>query len=133
MKNPNDQRENPDLSLEGSLFCSVAIDDDDLLDCFLHSPDQAGIPFALDCETAADAQTRNAELQQLAQREPNKFARQMLAPDACVWCHVKEPNAPWKIFLPNELLKPAARWCHLALGHVSSSCLGDTMAMHFCN
>jgi len=108
MKNPNDQRENPDLSLEGSSFCSVAIDDDDLLDCFLHSPDQAGIPFVLDCEAAADAQTRDAELQQLAQREPNKFVLQMLAPDTCAWCCVKERNAPWKIFLPNELLEPAA-------------------------
>ena len=67
MKNPNDQHENTDLSLEGSSFCSMAIDNDDLLDCFVHSPDQAGTPFALDHETVADAQTRDAELQQLAQ------------------------------------------------------------------
>jgi hypothetical protein len=73
MKNPNDQYKNPDSSLKGSSFYSVAIDDDDLLNCFVHSPDQAGIPFVLDYETTADAQTRDAKLQQLAQREPTKF------------------------------------------------------------
>jgi hypothetical protein len=57
IENPNDQCKNPDS----------AINDDDLLDCFVHSPDQAGIPFVLDHKTAADAQTRDAELQQLAQ------------------------------------------------------------------
>jgi hypothetical protein len=125
--------ENPDSSLQGFSFYSMAIEDDDLLDCFVHLPDQAGVPFVLDYETAADAQTRDAELQQLAQREPTKFVRQMLAPNTHVWCCIKEPHVPWKIFLPNELLEPAARWCHLALGHVGGSRLGDTTTMHFCN
>jgi hypothetical protein len=133
MKNPNDQYKNPDSSLKGSSFYSMAIDDDYLLDCFVHLPDQAGIPFVLDYETIADAQTRDAELQQLAQREPTKFVRQMLAPNTHVWCYIKEPHVPWKIFLPNELLEPATRWYHLALGHVGSARLGDTMTMHFCN
>jgi hypothetical protein len=90
MKNPNDQYKNPDSSLKGSSFYSMAIDDDDLLDCFVHLPDQAGIPFVLDHETIADAQTRDAELQQLAQREPTKFVRQMLAPNTHVWCYIKK-------------------------------------------
>jgi hypothetical protein len=38
-----------------------------------------------------------------------------------------------KIFLPNELFEPAIRWYHLALGHIGSSCLWDTMKMHFYN
>jgi hypothetical protein len=131
-KNPNDQYKNPDSSLDDSLY-SMAIDDDDLLDCFVHLPDQAGIPFVLDYETIADAQTRDAELQHSVQQEPNKYVQQMLAPNTHVWCYIKEPHAPWKIFLPNELLEPSIRWYHLALGHVGSSRLGDTMQMHFYN
>jgi hypothetical protein len=50
MKNPNDQYKNPDSSLDDSSY-SMAIDDDDLLDCFVHLPDQAGIPFVLDYKT----------------------------------------------------------------------------------
>jgi hypothetical protein len=72
-KNPGNQCKNDDLSLNDSWLCSMAINDDDLLDCFVHLPDQAGVTFALDYETVADAQklgTRDAELQQLAQQDP---------------------------------------------------------------
>jgi hypothetical protein len=85
----------------------MAIDDDDLLDCFVHLPDQAGIPFVLDYETIADAQIGEAKLQHLVQQEQNKYVQQMLAPNTHVWCYIKEPHAPWKIFLPNELLEPS--------------------------
>jgi hypothetical protein len=73
IKNPNDQCKNHDSSPNGSLFCSTAIDDDDLFDCFVHLTDQAGVPFVLDCKAVADAQTQDAELQQLAQQDPNEF------------------------------------------------------------
>jgi hypothetical protein len=111
----------------------MAIDDDDLLDCFVHLPDQAGIPFVFDYETIADAQTRDAKLQQLAQREPTKYIRQLLAPNMHVWCYISEPNVPWKIFLPNELLEPVIHWYHLALNHIGGSSLWDTIRMHFYN
>jgi hypothetical protein len=111
----------------------MAIDDDDLFDCFVHISDQAGIPFVLDYETIADAQTWDAELQQLAQQEPMKCIRQILAPNVHIWCYINEPNAPWKIFIPNELFELAIRWYHLALGHIGSSHLWDTMLMHVYN
>jgi hypothetical protein len=93
MKNPTDQYKNLDLSLDDSLY-SMAIDNDDLLDCFVHLPDQAGIPFVLDYKNIADAQTWDAELQHLAQLEPKKYVQQMLAPNTYVWCYIKEPYAP---------------------------------------
>jgi hypothetical protein len=105
-KNPNDQYKNPDLSLDDSLY-SMVINDDNILDCFVHLPDQADIPFVLDYKNIADAQTRDAELQHLVQQEPNKYVQQMLAPNTHIWCYIKEPHAPSKIFLPNELLQPA--------------------------
>jgi hypothetical protein len=80
-----------------------------------------------------NAQTWDAELQRLAPREPDEHVPQMLAPDAHTWCHIKELNAPWKMRSPNKLLESAARWRHFALGHIGSSCMGDTMQMHFCN
>ena len=48
----------------------MAIDNDSLLDCFVHLPDQSGIPFVLDYETIAAAQSRDATLQQLAIDHP---------------------------------------------------------------
>jgi hypothetical protein len=114
-------------------FYSMAIDDADLLDCFVHLPTQQGNPFVVDYENIADAQGRDAELAALAQQHPQKFVKQLLAPDVNVWCYIKAENAPWKIYLPNELLEPSIRWYHLALGHIGSTRLNDTIAMHFYN
>jgi hypothetical protein len=86
IKNPNDQYKNRNSSLNDSSFYSMAIDD--LFDCFVHLPDQAGISFVLDYETIANAQTRDTELQQLAQQEPMKYICQLLATNVHVWCYI---------------------------------------------
>ena len=54
----------------------------------------------------------------------------MLAPDVQVTCYIPEPNTPWKIYLPEELLGDAIRWYHLALGHIGQNRLYDTMSLH---
>jgi hypothetical protein len=77
--------------------------------------------------------TWNAELQQLAQREPDEFVRQTLAPNTHPWCCGKELNAPWKTCLPNKSLESAAQWHHLGLGRIGTSRLRDTMQVHFCD
>jgi hypothetical protein len=113
-------------------FYSMAIDDPSLLDCFVHLPDQAGVPFVLTYENIAEAQARDAELLQFIANEPNKFVPQMLSPNISVYCYVRQPNEPWKIYLPTELLDSAIRWYHLALSHIGSSRLYDTiMSLHF--
>ena len=40
----------------------MAIDDPNLIDCFVHPPVQTDQPFVLDYETIADAQQRDASL-----------------------------------------------------------------------
>jgi Integrase zinc binding domain len=109
----------------------MAIDDDNLLDCFVNLPLSEGLPFVLDYATIADAQTRDALLQQKAQTHPQQYVHQLLAPNTTVTCFIPEPNAPWKIYLPAELITDATRWYHLALGHIGSRRLLDTMRMHF--
>ena len=110
---------------------ATLLDDNQLIDCFVHLPDQAGIPFVLDYETIATAQAGDAQLQQLAAQHPARYVQQMLAPNRPVYCYIKEINAPWKIYLPDELLEAAIRWYHLALGHVGSNRLHATMAAQF--
>ena len=67
-------------------FYSIAIDDPNLLDCFVNLPFSEGTPFVLNYETIADAQSRDAELLALAQNEPNKYVKQRLALDLDVYC-----------------------------------------------
>jgi transposase InsO family protein len=40
------------------------------------------------------------------------------------------PDAPWKIYIPSNLLTDVVRWYHLALGHIGISRLADTLRMH---
>jgi hypothetical protein len=109
----------------------MAIDDDNLLDCFLHLPASSGIPFVLGYDTIRARQAEDARLTLLRQETPHTFMEQLLAPDTMIVCYIPEPNAPWKIYLPTDLLDTAVRWYHLALGHVGQTRLHDTMAAHF--
>jgi Integrase zinc binding domain len=131
--NPNTQYSEP---IDGPTptfesFFSLALDNDNLLDCFVNLPSSEGLQFVLDYAMIADAQTRDALLQQKAQEQPQHYVPQLLALATMVTCYIPEPNAPWKIYLPAELVTDATRWYHLALGHIGSRCLLDTMQMHF--
>jgi RNase H-like domain found in reverse transcriptase/Integrase zinc binding domain/Reverse transcriptase (RNA-dependent DNA polymerase) len=112
-------------------YYSMAINDDNLLDCFINLPESEGVPFIPDYATIANAQTWDAELLQKANEQPQKYVQQILAPGTSVYCYIREPNAPWKIYIPQELVSDAPRWYHLALGHIGARRLLDTMQMHF--
>jgi transposase InsO family protein len=112
-------------------FYSMAIDDNDLFDCFVHLPDAEGVPFQMDYQTIANAQAGDALLQQRLQEQPQRYARQMLAPGTEVVCYMPEGNVPWKICLPDAILDNAVRWYHLALSHLGSRRLHDTISKHF--
>ena len=111
----------------------MAIDDPDLVDCFVHLPAQQGHEFVLDYETIANAQAQDAELQNLVQKYPQRYVQQLLAPNLQVYCYIPNPNDSWKIYLPNALLEPSIHWYHHALSHIGGSRLYDTMSMHFHN
>ena len=108
----------------------MAIDDDDLLDCFINLPQSEGVPFQLDYGTISTAQVGDARLAALRQQQPQRFAEQLLAPDTSVVCYIPEPGSPWKIYLPSQLLDNAIRWYHLALGHCGQNCVFDSINIH---
>ena len=117
-------------TLPADSYYSMAIDDDDLLDCFVNLPASSGVPFVLDYKSIADAQLGDARLQDLRQKQPDSFVDQLLAPNTNVVCYIPQPNAPWKIYLPTQLLRSAINWYHLALGHIGQNRLHDSMAQH---
>ena len=53
----------------------MAINDDNLIYCFLHLPDQAGIPFVMEYKTIGEVQIRDANLMALAAKYPAKYLR----------------------------------------------------------
>ena len=114
-----------------NLYHSMVTDKPSLLDCFVHLPESSGTLFVLDYSTIAEAQGRDASLQQLAKDQPKRYAQQLLAPGTMVFCYIPGPDVPWKIYLPQELLDNAIQWYHLALGHIGMNRLHDTISMHF--
>jgi hypothetical protein len=98
---------------------TLLADDDDLIDLFVHLPLLENVPFVLDYQLIAQAQTGDAHLQQLHNRTPANFQQQLLAPNTSIWCYTVDPNQQWKIYLPDSLLECAIQWYHhLALGHI---------------
>ncbi len=114
-------------------FFSMAIDNDDLRDCFVHLPGQQNIPFRMDYQTTiATAQERDAALLlEHMEREPTTVVRRLLTPNVHVYCytaHPDAPDAPWKIYIPTNLLTDVVRWHHLA--HIGISRLADALRTH---
>jgi RNase H-like domain found in reverse transcriptase len=67
--------DDPNLALKDSdvdSFYSMAIDDDNLLECFIHLPEQQGIPFNIDYQRIATTQMQDAALLEHAQKEPHR-------------------------------------------------------------
>jgi hypothetical protein len=132
--NPNNFEKYDPMDLHSNAYYSMATEqDDDLAHCFAQLPDQAGIPFVLDLQTIAQAQERDADLTQLKATHPLQYVDRLLAPDVQVCCYEKQPQDSLRIYLPDELLETAVRWYHLALSHIGSNRLYDTMSMHFYN
>jgi hypothetical protein len=107
-------------------FYSMAIDDPDLLDCFVHLPDQQDIPFQMDFQTIAQAQSQDAALLEQSQSEPYKVQRRNYD-GTQVYCYISSPGGPSRIYLPINLLQDTVQWYHLALGHCGTSRLADTL------
>ena len=123
----------PSIDLPNELldtFYSVAIDDDDLLDCFINLLTVMEVPFVLDYKIMQDAQCNDAPWQVLLQKFPKQYVQQQLTHNVQLHCHIKDPQAPWKIYLPTLLLDTAVKWCHLALGHAGQNNLCDTIQQH---
>ncbi|GAX21143.1 hypothetical protein FisN_UnNu089, partial [Fistulifera solaris] len=112
---------------------SMALDDSDLLDCFVNLPPTEVVPFVVDYRTIREAQLRDARLNLLREKHPEKFLMNQLAPDLELCCYIPAPSEPWKVYLPDELLRPAVEWYHHTLGHLGQRRLEDTIGIHLYN
>jgi Integrase zinc binding domain len=96
------------------------------------------VPFVLDYQSIAQVQIGDAQLQQLRNCTPANFQQHLLALNISIWCHTNnanqvDANQQWKIYLPDALLANATCWYHLALSHIGTNCLTDTMSETFYN
>jgi hypothetical protein len=65
------------------------------------------IPFILTYANIAQAQPGDAQLQLLCTQKPNQYTRKLLAPNMSLWCYQKAQDQPWRIYLPQDVLKRA--------------------------
>ena len=108
-----------------------SIDDDDLIDLFVHLPPVEHAPFALDYPTIAHAQAGDAQLAQQQQATPLRFQQRQMAVNVSIWYYRPAGDKPWKIYLPDAILARSIKWYHLALSHIGSKRLDETMSMVF--
>ena len=113
---------------------SFLIDDTDMLECFLNFPDvDPEHPFVLDCSVIADAQNNDAILLQLSQEQPDKCSRQLLDQNLSLICCTSEPNAPFKMCIPDASLDKMMHWYHQTMTHLGANRLAETVGLHFCH
>ena len=121
-----------DNTSQSQSFYSL-LEDEDLVDCFVNLPANENVPFELRYDAIRDAQQNDQQLPVLRQKHPDQYEEILLAPDTLVWCHQEDITKPTRIYLPESLLNNAIRWYHLALGHIGSTRLYETMSLHFHN
>ena len=85
----------------------------------------------LSFEACAAAQTQDATLQQKLVTNPARYVLNQLAPNANVICYLPQPNAPWKICIPDSKLDEIIQWHHTHLGHPGIKRTSDTIALHY--
>ena len=107
-------------------FHTMVIDDDDLLDCFIHLPQTEHVSFALNLKTIAEAQQRDAFLYDLAHNAPLMFQWKQLAPEVDELCCITDADQ-WQVCPPDKSLQPTIQWHHLSLCHVGQNWLVDMM------
>ena len=73
-------------------YYSMAIDDDDLLDCFINLPVSSGVPFVLDYRAIRNAQLGDARLLTIQNKQPEDFVNQIVAPTVQLACYILAPH-----------------------------------------
>ena len=110
---------------------SMAMDNPSLIDCFVNLPPLGDVPVPLSFEACAAAQAQDATLQQKLVTDPARYVQNQLAPNANVICYLSQPNAPWKICIPDSKLDEIIQWHHTHLGHPGIKRTSDTIALHY--
>jgi hypothetical protein len=119
----------PTPDLKGEYFC-IENDDPSLLECMLHHPDPAMIPFPLDYGLLAQQQHEDQALQQQHQNKPLIFPLKTLGQHQLI-CYQPELQTNWKIAIPTSMLHPIITWYHETLSHIGSTRLYQTINTHF--
>ena len=110
---------------------SMVMDHPSLVDCFVNLPPLGDVPVPLSFEACAAAQAQDAMLQQKLITNPAQYVQNQLAPNANVICNLSQPNALWKIWIPDSKLDEIIQWHHTHLGHSGIKCTSDMIALHY--
>ena len=110
---------------------SMAMDNPSLVDCFVNFPPLGDVPVPLSFEACTTAQAQDATLQQKLVTDPARYVQNQLAPNANMICYLSQPNALWKICIPDSKLDEIIQWHHMHLGHPGIKCTSDMITLHY--
>ena len=121
-------------SRDPDAFESPIFMDEDLIDVYLnHPPINANQPLPVDYATIHQHQQNDAALVAKLTEQPQRFHLQPFPtenPQYNLICYRQNPNAAWRIRIPDSLLAHTVNWYHLSLNHLGSTRLRETISMH---
>ena len=117
---------------------SMAMVNPSLIDCFVNLPPLgdvpvplSDVPVPLSFEACAAAQVQDATLQQKLVTDSARYVQNQLPPNTNVICYLSQPNAPWKICIPDSELDEIIQWHHMHLGHPGIKCTSNMITLHY--
>ncbi|KAL7562592.1 hypothetical protein ACA910_015462 [Epithemia clementina (nom. ined.)] len=132
---PDGRHDDPRFALRDadSLDSPIFIDEE-LIDVYLNHPAiTANQPLPIDYATIYQYQQNDPAFLAHVQAHPNQFILQpfpMENPQFQLICYQQHPRVPWRIRIPDALLAHTVNWYRIALNHLGSQRLRETIAMH---
>ena len=123
-------------------FYTSTLDNSEIVKCLLALTDKEScfLPFEhegfnhLDLESIKEEQQEDAELQALAEKQPNEYFPMLMGGNLNILVYVKpglDKQTQWKVCLPQTMVKDAVKWYHVALGHPGSARTRATMQSRY--
>jgi transposase InsO family protein len=106
----------------------------EMIQCFLNQPIPEEMENPINLVTIQQHQFNDVTLNNNRNNEPNRFPTLFVGnenhPLIC-YRNNNEPEAKWRIAIPNTLTNNIIRWYHLVLGHPGTTRLYDTIRSRF--
>jgi hypothetical protein len=110
---------------------SIAVDDNDLLECFLMHPQfNVANEYPLNYAVIARFQQADHLFLQARNTRPDLYPIQAFSGIQLI-CYLAKPTDPWKIVIPDAMLDKFILWYHEVLPHAGTSRLEDSIKVHF--
>ena len=95
---------------------TITLDDPEMAECLMEYP----LPprgRSLTLATLAEYQQKDNALKALIQTDPDRYSERQMSVDQMIICYRENPQATWRMAIPDAMLPHLINWYHTATAH----------------